>query len=166
MVVQSDTRVNGQLVLRTVLIAAQSAPTFSVFVKNGDDTGASQNSSPGPGGTTFNIITRAPTITDSTPAGMTQVALAPGQTVDTASGQVSYQKTGNLGQVVLNAQNLEVRQMVGQAFGTIVSNRGNDMNIDTSTMINIDLTGVPTLSFGSALPRLDSLATDAARFGH
>jgi hypothetical protein len=174
--VQSDTRVNGELVLRTVLIAAQSAPTLSVFVKT-DKSDSTQTSQPlqqpqnsltiaGPGGTTINVTTRAPNITNAVPDGMTQVALSPGQTVTTAVGDVRYDKTGAASQIVLNAPDLEVRQLVGQAFGTIVSNRGNDVAIDTSTMINLDLTGMPPLSLGSTLPRIDGLALDAARFGH
>lgn len=172
--VQSDTRVNGELVLRTVLIAAQSAPTLTVFVKDGSKSAAGDASQPLPqnaltlvkGGTTINVTTNAPAITNAAPDGMTQVSLSPGQTVTTAAGDVRYDKTGSAGQIVLNAPDMQVRQLVGQAFGTIVSNRANGVAIDTSTVINLDLTGMPTLSLGSTLPRLDGLALDAARFGH
>ena len=163
--VQSDTRINGQLVLRTVLIAAQAAPTLSVFVKN-DGAGDPASTVVTAGGTTVNLTTKAPPITADAPPGMTQVALTPGQSVTTAAGDVRYDKTGAAAQIVLNAPDLQVRQLMGQAFGSIVSNRGNDMTIDNSTIINIDMSGAPTLSFGSALPRLDALAADAARLGH
>jgi hypothetical protein len=94
---------------------------------------------------------------------LTKLDVAPGgAAVEIAGGVVRIEQTGAGQQVVLSQQTLDVRHLVGQAYGTIAANRGNDVTIDTSTIINLDLQNVTPLNIGSAMFRAEALGLQSA----
>lgn len=142
--VQSDTMVNGVLLLRSVYVIDKDAPSLTVF------------------GRTDAVQPQA-----GTPGGLTQLGLTPGGSSAAASGgTVRVETTGTGNQVVLSQPTLDVRHLTGQALGSVVLNRGNDVSIDTVSNINIDLKDATPFNIGSAIFRVDAAAIDsAARMG-
>lgn len=142
--VQSDTLVNGVLLLRSVYVIDKDAPSLTVFGRT--DAGQPQAGAPGD---------------------LTQLSLTPGGSAASASGgTVRVEATGTGSQVVLSQPTLDVRHLTGQALGAVVLNRGNDVSIDTVSNINIDLKDATPFNIGSAIFRVDAAAIDsAARMG-
>jgi hypothetical protein len=172
--VQSDTRVNGVLLLRTIFVADRGPSTLNVFARTGD-IGAAGSAAPAgqssAAGTTIStgtssavsIGTAAAVAIGEDQEGLTRLDLASGgAAVAAAGGQVRLERSGALNQVVLARETLDVRHLVGQAYGTIAANRGNDVSVDTSTIINLDLRNVTPLNTGSAMFRVEALGLDAA----
>lgn len=183
--VQSDTRVNGVLLLRTIMTVNQGAPTVSVFglataavsqataagsaavasaTEAADAAGEKASSS------SVNVLNGVAISAGSTAAAIGQgqenlvkLDVAPnGAPVQAAGGTVQLHTGVGADKVSLSLPTLDVQHLVGQAYGTIAANRGNDVAIDTSTIINIDLQNVTPLNVGSALLRADTLGTNAA----
>ncbi|HEX8400474.1 MAG TPA: hypothetical protein VF628_02090 [Allosphingosinicella sp.] len=180
--VQSETRVNGVLLLRSVFVADRGPPTLTVFARTGDaqsalpgtgqsssNPNATSNFLPGVGagvGATSSSVSFGNAVTSSIgdePEGLSKIDLVSGGVaVEAAGGTVRLDRSGALNQVVLSQETLDVRHLVGQAYGTIAANRGNDVSVETSTIINLDLKNVTPLNMGSALFRAEALGLDAA----
>jgi hypothetical protein len=97
------------------------------------------------------------------PAGLAKLDIsAGGPAIETAGGVVRIDQTAQGQQVVLSQATLDVRHLVGQAYGTIAANSGNDVMIDTSTIMNLDVRNATPLNTGSALFRVEALGLDAA----
>ncbi|MGZ8311834.1 MAG: hypothetical protein ACXWUR_07180 [Allosphingosinicella sp.] len=163
--VQSDTRINGALVLRTVWAAVTSTPELSVFGRT--DPNAPAVTGGGPTVTTANgstvTFTTSQTDFGEVPTGLSKLDVTRGgPAVDTLAGKVSVASAGVGTQVILAATEMEIRHLVGQAYGTSVANTANNVSIDNATNINIDLSNLPPLSIGSTWFRLDGLAIDSA----
>jgi hypothetical protein len=78
------------------------------------------------------------------------------------AGKVNAASAGAGTQVVLNTGQTEIRHLAGQTYGTMIANTANNVTIDTTTTINIDLSNMPPLSIGSTWFRVEGLAVDAA----
>lgn len=160
--VQTDTRVNGTLLLRSVFVVDKSAPLLSVFgrtdgvIATGAGTGASGTS------TSFTVLGKA-TEVGGPPEGLTELTLVQGGAdVAAAGGSVRMEKAGSGSQVILDRSTLEIRHLSGQAYGSVIANRGNDVTIDTVTNINIDLRNSTPFNLGSTMMRIDALVVDVA----
>lgn len=161
--VQSDTRVNGVLLLRTIFVADVGPATLSVFGRTGEAPQA-QSAGPASGSSTSVSIGNAARISvGDDQDGLVRLDLTEGGTgIAAAGGVVRVERLGAGAQIVLDQATLDVRHLVGQSYGTIAANRGNDVAIDTSTIINLDLQNVTPLNVGSALFRAGALGMDAA----
>ena len=166
--VQTDTRVNGVLLLRSIFVADRGPAVLSVFgrtdpVPEGTASAAANGANSGStSAVTVGTASRIDTAANQ-PEGLTKLELTPGAPgVSTAAGVVRLDQAGRGQQVVLTQPTLDVRHLVGQAYGTIAANRGNDVAVDTSTIINLDLGNVTPLSTGSVLFRVEALGLDAA----
>lgn len=160
--VQSDTRVNGTLLLRSVLVVDKGAPQLRVF---GNVNGAS-GSAPAPGESgiskSFNVSGKAAPVGGAS-EGLAELALTQGGPAQPAAGgTVRLEKAGAGAQVILSHSSLEVRHLAGQAYGSAMTNRGNDIAIDTVTNINIDLKNATPLNIGSTMFRVEALVLDSA----
>ena len=188
--VTSDTVLNGQPVLRTVL-AIDRGSTLSVF---GRDPAAAVSTSAtgtvthatdsgGPTGVTIamdrhsGIQTITPTysatqpsvtlgapVADVSAAGLERLAITPdGPAVRTPDGLVSVRTLSNGALVSLTGDQLQASHLAGQSIATALVNSGNDRVFDTVTNVAVDLRNVTAYQLGSAAFRADTLALDATR---
>lgn len=180
--VQTQTAVNGGVVLQTVYKLDEGAPTLTIFAPASGQTvpqaGAGQNAHAGStvGSPTVSFdratgiqVTPAPIApavaltmgsarSSSAPqAGLTQVAS--GATTD--AGRVSEDVANGINSVSLTAADLRITHLAGNAFGTAIVNSGNDRIIDTQTTISIDLGNFSPDILGSAMFRVQDIALDA-----
>lgn len=131
--VTTDTRIDGQEVLRTVVSLANGSPTLAVL-------GASGGS-----------------------ATLDQVKLtANGASVATRDGLVSLRKTGEDLRVELAGDKVDITHLVGRgALGSIVANAADNRSIEVSTSVDIGLAGVRPDQVGGAMAQANNLALDA-----
>jgi hypothetical protein len=112
--------------------------------------------------TSFSVSQGGRTIAEA-PTGLTKLDVEQGSSsVQTLAGKVRAVVAGTGTQVIMAAPDLEVRHLVGRAYGSIVQNTGNNRTIDTSTIIDIDLSNLPPLSIGTTWFRLQNIALDSA----
>lgn len=164
--VQSDTLVNGVLLLRSVYVIDKGAPTLTVFGRT--DPIPEQAPVPGKNVSTSSLtVSTQRTTSDGAPSGLTQLNLTPdGSAAAASGGTVRVERAGMGSQVVLSQPTLDIRHLTGQALGAVVLNRGNDVSIDTVSNINVDLKDATPFNIGSAIFRVDAAAIDsAARMG-
>lgn len=137
--VVTETRVNGQDVLRTVFNVQSGQPAVTVLARTGDS-----------------------------PDGLTPVAATVGGAgVATADGTVTLVAMPNGVRVELAGDRLDVSHLVGQSFGSVVANSADDRSIDVATTVNISLGGVARDMIGASSARVDALALDATtRLSH
>lgn len=177
--VQTQTAVNGAVVLASVFRADQGAPTVTAYAPKPGETVAAA-----PPATSAEAAARAPSITydsrnglqvvrtggsavsiaPSTAAGTVAAGLAPvqgGTTTD--AGTVSQATRDGLSTVTLSAGDLSVTHFAGNAFGSAIANAGSDRAIQTETALAIDLRGAGPDVLGSAMLRASGLADDAVR---
>jgi hypothetical protein len=128
--VTTDTRLDGQLVLRTVFTATQGSPTLRVFGRTGD----------------------APT----------ELNLAAGQAA-TQDGIVQIRNLPGGERVDLAGNSIDVSHIVGQAFGSVLANTGNDRTIDVVTTVDLDLSHATPDLIGSSLLSVEAAAIDSTR---
>lgn len=180
--VQSQTVLNGAVVLRTVFRADQGAPTLTVYApKPGTTVVAQRGDAPATGAaaaapsisydprTGIQVTPGAvmPSVSVSsgarTPDAATSADLqavdASGAGIATDAGQIVVTRTGGLDTVQLRAGDLTVSHFAGNAFGSAIANSGNDRAIDTSTSVSIDLSNAGPDVVGSALLRVQDLGS-------
>lgn len=186
--VVSDTVVNGQLVLRTVLTVDRGSQV-QVFGREGAATGATYEGAAGgvqtvaPTGVTVTLDRRSglqtvtPTYGVATPAvtvgavqqqpdasGLSALpVVAGGAAVATADGTVSVAAVPSGTQVTLVGDQFSVANLVGRAVATALVNSGNDRTFDTVTNVGVDLRNIAPYQAGAAQMRIETLALDAAR---
>ena len=137
--VVTETRINGQDVLRTVFNVQSGQPAITVLARAA--------------GTNDGLTSIGPVV------GGTGVA--------TADGIVTLVAMPNGVRVELAGDRLDVSHLVGQSFGSVVANSANDRSIDVATTVNISLGGVSRDMIGGSSARIDTLALDAtARLSH
>ena len=189
MAVQTDTSVDGQLLLRSVFTVDQGAPQLAIYAP-----ASAQSTAPGAdqqgqqvrpsdvwvsfdresgvslvernfrntaGGVT--VSSGAQTPVGESPDGSAALPLSPGGRVDTPNGAVSLDRLGSGYKVSLAKPDLEVSHVFGQALGSVVLNTGSDRAIDTATTINLDLMNATPMTVGSAMPRVETMALDVTR---
>ena len=197
MAVQSDTAVDGQLVLRSIFTADHGPPSIQVFAPlpgtfgpavqsvagRGDAQTLPQNQSvsimvdrtgansavvPVPAGSTLSpqvMIGKAEQTSlppDNT--GLAPVVLSPnGAAAQTGAGAVSAVDTNNGTRVILDGAGLSISHLMGGAAGSFIVNTANNRTIDTVTTVSIGIRNAEVLSMGSAMLRIDGIATLAAQ---
>lgn len=110
----------------------------------------------------FNVSGKAATIGGAS-EGLAELTLTQGGPALTAAGgTVRVDKAGAGAQVILSQPTLEVRHLAGQAYGSVITNHGNDIAIDTVTNINVDLRNATPLNIGSTMFRVEALVLDSA----
>jgi hypothetical protein len=160
-----DTRIDGRLVLSTVLTMDDVAH-LAVYTGGGAQGQATATMLlvPGPNGPSLVRITQdAP----SAPAGSGRepVAVIPnGAPVETQWGSVQLAQSDTQSTVVLAGEGVELRHMIGAVTGALVANTGSNRVIDTMVTIDLDIrhSAIPT---GAMMLRLDSLLAGAAARG-
>lgn len=158
-----QTSVNGVLALRTMLTTANAGLPV-LFVGDGN---ASANSAQGgtavtlPGGGVVRLVDGSASSMEAGPGQQRIEPTANGPAVSTPSGAVQLFNDDSGSQVVLRADSLELRHMVGNFTGSIVANTANDRSITTVVTVNVDLQN-SAVPLGNAMLRWDAVATEAA----
>ena len=180
--VQTQTVVDGAIVLRTVFRADQGPPSLTILAPKPGETvaaapgqapaaagaGASAWSvtydrstglqiTPGVGGGPAVSVTAGDGPAAATPAGL--VPVAAGATTD--NGVIATGGSGGLRTVTLDGANLSIMHLAGNAFGSAIINSGNDRAIDTQTSVAIDLANAGPDVLGSAMFRVEDIALAA-----
>lgn len=180
--VQTQTSVNGAVVLRTVFRADQGPATLSVYAPKVGETVAAQGGrtaaggsamptvtydsragiqiTPGNGGPTVSIATRGGD--ETLQAGLARIDA--GTSVATDNGVVSQSAVGGLQRAELRAADLSISHLAGTAFGSAIANSGSDRTIDTQTTIGLDLRNAGSEILGSAMLRVEDVTTNAMQF--
>ena len=172
--VQTQTAVDGAVVLRTVFQASQGTPTLTVYAPRAGETVAAVPTV-GAGGDG----SQATSVTYDTRSGfqVTPGISAPGVGVVAAGaaalpagleavaggmtdhGVITQGQQGGTRTVELSGSDLTVTHHTGNVFGSAIANSGSDRVIDTQTSVAIDLgaAGAELLA-GSALLRVGEIA--------
>lgn len=180
--VQTQTAVNGGVVLQTVYKVDEGAPTLAISVPSAGETVPLPQSAQG---AQAGAVTRSPTVSfDRTnglqvtpavstpavalamgsgkPAGATQQGLTQASAGTVTDFGVVTENAGNgVRSVSLTAADLTITHLAGNAFGTAIVNSGNDRVIDSQTTISIDLGNFSPDTLGSAMFRVQDIALDA-----
>lgn len=178
--VQTDTRLDGVLLLRTIYRIDGAEPKLIILAPQSVQTALPQS-----------VELRKPTVAVSfdspngtrisgpmgvQPAGaMASVSegdgiallrpielTAGGPAADLSNGTVRLSSWADRESVRLSQVGLDVTHLVNGALGSIIVNSGNDRIIDTSTTISLDISGATAANLGSALLRIDTLVSAAA----
>lgn len=178
--VQTQTVLDGAIVLRTVFRADQGAPTITILAPSpGHPVAAGTSGSGGsaqaaampsvtydraagiqvvPGlGTPRIAVTTDSGQSLATAGGLTPVQ--PGATTD--NGTVSASDNGGLRTVTLDGADLTITHLAGNAFGSAIINSGNDRAIDTQTSVSIGLSNAGPDVLGSTMFRVQDVALAA-----
>lgn len=126
--VTTDTRVDGQEVLRTVFSVGDGPTQLAVLGRDGQSG-----------------VTPVAVRVD-------------GAGVATADGTVSLRSAPGGVRAELAGDAVTINHLIGQSLGSIVVNSGNDRSIDVATTVDIGVRGVRPESVGSAASRIDTLA--------
>ena len=179
--VETQTAINGAVVLKTVFRADQGPPTLTAYVPKAGTTVAAGNSS-GTGGATTGTTT-APQISfdgrggvSVTPGVSTALGVSAAKgaasavqdgleavngVANTVNGVVTQADAGAVKTVTLAGADLSVTHLAGNAFGSAVANSASDRVIDSTTSVSIDLANAGPDVVGSAMLRVESVALDA-----
>jgi hypothetical protein len=185
--VQTDTRVDGSLILRTVFRANEGPATLAAYAPQTDPSAVKTPVAivAAEGGPSVNVMfdrsngvrfvnggAASPSLSISTgaaeelgasPDGSAAIPLSQGgPAIDVASGSLAIRSTGSGSRVNLQGPGLDVSHVIGSAFGSVIANSANDRSIETVTSIGLDISGATVANLGSALLRVDTLTTDAA----
>ncbi|WP_375397788.1 hypothetical protein [uncultured Sphingomonas sp.] len=186
--VTSDTVVNGQLVLRTVLTVDRGSQV-QVYGRESGASGIAYTGASGgaqataPTGVSITLDrqsglqTVTPTYAAATPSVSVGAAVqtpeslglsalpvvAGGASVVTADGTVSVAAVPSGTQVTLVGDQFSVANLVGRAVATALVNSANDRTFDTVTNVGIDLRNIAPYQAGAAQMHIETLALDAAR---
>ena len=188
MTVQTETSINGALLLRSVYRLEQGPPSLQLYAPAPGDAVRSQGAAASQSGaarqgalsinfdrqngvsiarqmgtptTSVTVAGGGPT-TAVTPDALQPLDLSKGP-VETAGGRVSVSDLAQATRVRIEGDGVDASHLFGGAFGTIVANTANDRTIDSSTTISLDLRGATPFNLGSALLRAESVAADAVR---
>lgn len=182
--VQTQTALNGAVVLRSVYSLDTGQPNFVVYTPKDGQTIASQNtpnnqagvpvatthvSYDGRGGVriTPGVAVAPVTIGSAATPQATDdrfAALPAGSTIVTGAGTVRQSSQAGLQTAELHGVDLSVTHLAGSAFGAAVVNAGNDRSIDTQTSLFISLGDAGPDVVGSSMLRAGEIAVDAAQF--
>ena len=188
--VQTQTSVNGAIVLRTDFQVDKGPATTTVYVPRSGQIVAAQAGAGQGGAGTATGSAGAPSIAfdnrnglqvtpgsgalpvsvsgngaaaggaSPVPAGLAIVS--PATVAMTDNGQVTQDIQGGVRTVQLNGADLTVTHLTGNAFGSAITNSGSDRAIDTQTAVSIDIHNAGPDMLGSAMFRAQDMALDAA----
>lgn len=181
--VNTQTSVDGNIVLQTVFSIEDGGPTVTVLTPEAGRTVAA----PVAGRQSVAASGGGPVVTYDRQSGL-QVAnsrgalpiefgsgaasalaappeglqpIDPAMPVTTDAGVVSQTGENGLRSVDLVARDLTVSHLVGNAFGSAIANARNDATIDTQTTLSIDLRNAGPDVLGSAMLRVEGVALGA-----
>ena len=183
--VQTQTSVNGAVVLRTDFHVDQGSPTLSVYTPRPGQvvvSGPTTAASAGVGGAAAPMISfdggnglrvtpgsvavpvsvgtgSAPQDASPVPPGL--VPFTASGPVATDAGLVSQNTQGGVQTVQLNGPDLTITHLAGNAFGSAIANSGSDRAIDTQTVVSIDIRNASPDVLGSAMLRVEDVAIAA-----
>jgi hypothetical protein len=182
MTIDTQTAINGAVVLRTVFRAEGAMPSLTVYTpRAGETVAASPHAAgaAGAAGASMPVVTydrqggiqvsaagAAPgvTLTGSGALPAIQDGLeAVTDTVATDAGTVAQRAQGALRVVELTGNDLSVSHIAGGAFGSAIAKAGNDRVIDTQTSVSIDLANAGPDVLGSSMLRAQDITADALR---
>ena len=86
---------------------------------------------------------------------------ANGPAVAAGPGAIRLTSDDRGSQVQLVTPTTEIRHLVGQATGAVISNTANDRVIDTVSTVNVNLVGLPAGLMNGVL-MINRIATEAA----
>lgn len=183
MTVQTQSAINGAIVLRTVFEVDRGAPSLTIYAPRQGETVASGTAQ---GGTVM-VAGSAPSVTydnrnmlevrpgytptltvasgnaggsDAVPAGLAQIAS--GATTD--AGLVTAGAHGGVRTIELRGTDLSITHIAGDAFGSAIANSGSDRQIDTQTSVSISLANAGPDVLGSTMFRVEDVALQAVAF--
>lgn len=180
--VQTQTAINGNVVLRTVFRADQGPATLAVYAPKPGEQVAAQAGTAG-GATAMPVVTYdsrtgiqvasgagRPAVSIATqgmagealPTGLARIDAATGTVTD--NGVVTQTTRGALQTAELTAGDLSIAHLAGSAFGSAIANSGSDRAIDTQTTIGLDLRNAGPQLLGSAMLRVEDMTTAAMQF--
>lgn len=172
--VQTQTSLNGAIVLRTVFRADHGPATLTVYAPRPGEPVAAARGAPGagaavtptitydsrsglqvtPGATTLAVATGGASANE---AGLIQVASG----AVTDNGIVTQSVHGGVQATELRADDLTITHLAGSALGSAILNSGSDRAIDTQTTVGIDLQNAGPTLLASAALRIEDVAIDA-----
>ncbi|WP_137681737.1 hypothetical protein [Aurantiacibacter suaedae] len=175
--IDTTTAIDGRIVLQTVTRIDEGAPQTAIFVPSDGANVSLPDGNNGGGRETASRPTvtydrqnglqlswggRLPVTVSSGVSGPQQVAegleqIETSVPVATASGVVSREPAG----VSLQAADIRILHLSSNAVGSAIANSGNDRAIDTLTTLSIDLSNAGPEVLGSAMLRVERMATDA-----
>ena len=167
--VQIDTRVNGDLALRTVLnIADPAESSLRVYAAPVQQGSSPANANPPPAQpASVNLPTvSAPQVSVNVSGdsagigGPTLLPILQGDQVQTALGTVQVERGGSGTVVVLKGPSLEVQHVTGGGTGVLIANTMNNRAIDTVATVNISLSN-SAVPIGNVLLRVENVVLDA-----
>ena len=179
--VQTQTVLDGAVVLRTVFRADQGTPTLTILAPPAGQTVAANRGTPAAAGGQAAM----PTVTYDRANGLQltpgiatpQIAVTSGnnQSVSatdglapvsagavTDNGTVSAAGDNGLRTVTLQGPDLTITHLAGTAFGSAILNTGSDRAIDTQTSVAIDLRNAGPDVLGSTMFKIQDLAIATA----
>lgn len=175
--VQTQTAIDGAVVLRTVFALVDGPPKVFVYTpRDGQTVPASSASMAGTSGASVGprvafeggqgvqvvpgltvipvIVGRGIPAVAAAGAGLEQVDAA---RVATSAGVVDRSQQA----ISLTGADFSVTHFIGGAFGSMIANSGSDRTISTATTVSIDLRNAGPEVLGSALLRVENLALGA-----
>ncbi len=182
--IETQTAVNGALVLMTVVKIDTGPPELAVYAPPAGGEVPAQTTSgaatpassalptisfdgrnglhivPGSGQSPLTVSSGSPSASIGViPDGLEQVDTA--SPVLTDNGQITFSNNGVTRTVELASSDLRILHLTGNAFGSAIANSGSDRAIDTQTTLAIDLTNAGPDVIGSTMLRVDNVAIDA-----
>ena len=179
--VQTQTAVDGSIVLRTIFTLDEGPAQFSVFTPQpgeiivlnrdaadtiGESGSITSVSYDVRNGIKVSRATRAPAAAVETVPYLEQSDfqdVTGHDSISTDNGLLR-QRLVNGNQVAdLTTDDLRIAHFAGRAFGSAIANMGNDRTIDTQTVISIRLDDVNPAIIGSAMLRVEGIGITALR---
>lgn len=188
MAVQTETSLNGNLLLRSVYKVDQGLPALQIFAPRVGETVRGTNVTAADQGDALQgrvsinfdrqngvsisrqattpianvtVGSAAPTQEEAAD-GLQPLDLSSGP-VETAGGRVSLSSLPAGARARIEGDGIDVSHVFGAAFGAVVANTGSDRTVDTSTTLTLDLRGATPFNLGSSLLRADALGAEAVR---
>jgi hypothetical protein len=181
--VQTQTAIDGKVVLTTVFRAVEGPAAFTAYVPRPGETVVSHNNaaSGGAAGTQTlptvvidgrNGVRVTPGVTPPTVSvtggaggngGVPDGLVEAGAGAVTDAGTVGGSASGSVRTIELRGSDISVTHLAGGAFGSAIANSGSDRAIDTTTSVGIDLSNAGPDNLGSTMFRVENVAIDALR---
>ena len=95
-------------------------------------------------------------------SGFSRIEVGQGGSAQSGAGTVRVEGAGSGAQVILSTPELNVRHLVGHAYGSIAANRASDVAVDTTTDITIEIRNATAMNIGSTMFKVEALALDSA----
>lgn len=185
--IQTDTRVDGSLLLRTVYRVDQAVPQLTVYapesVRSEQPRADASAISPPVAGVTvtfdrqngarigpemtpvsvINVVNAKQGSLGEAPRNTLPVDFSSGNdTVVVPSGRLALINNAAGQQVRLQTDQLDVSHLFGNVIGSVIANSGSDRAIDTATTVALDISGATPFNLGSSMLKIDTLVADTA----